>query len=186
MNPNFQQNIDKDYLLLNTIDGNSYVSQREISHRTGLSLGAVNILLQKMIREGLIKMETIPANRVMYVLTPKGMAEKAEKTVCYLRIHYREIIQTQNRIRRKLDRYCQDYSSIIICLPKGELKELVKMTIQEYLHVHPQCNIVMVEREKLDLTKISKSRTTVLYLPEEHSDWISSIEEMVNCVDVLI
>lgn len=78
---------DKDYLLLSEIDANSDISQRDLSNKTGVSLGSVNLLMKKMIREGLIKMEMTHANRIIYMLTPKGMAEKAEKTVRYVRHH---------------------------------------------------------------------------------------------------
>ena len=82
---------DKNYLLLSEIDANCDISQRELSDKTGVSLGSVNLLIKKMIREGLIKMEMINANRVIYMLTPNGMAEKAEKTVRYIRHHYNAI-----------------------------------------------------------------------------------------------
>lgn len=55
-----------------------------------------------MIKEGLIKMESIPANRVAYMLTPKGMMEKANKTYKYIKHHYRAIEETKTKIKKTI------------------------------------------------------------------------------------
>lgn len=186
MNTNSIPTTDKDYLLLNTIEGNSYVSQREISCRTGLSLGAVNLLLKKMIRDGLVKMETVPANRVIYILTPKGIAEKSEKTVRYLQHHYQIILQSKEHIRYKLDQHRQNYTSIVVCLPQGELKELVKQTIREYHHTQPEANVMMLENGRLDKLKAHVNSTIILYFPESSANLIMTIKQSGYATDVLI
>ncbi len=168
MSPTQMPEHDKDYILLNEIDSNSELTQRELSHRTGLSLGSVNLLLQKMIREGLIKMETIPANRVIYYLTPQGLAEKASKTVHYIRHHYQAIQSTKERIRRKLDRYCEIYEQIVCCMPEGELRGLVEMTVGEYLRDRPGVQIRMVESGELGSIEDGMKGTIVLFLSDDH------------------
>ena len=186
MNSNSIPDYDKDFLLLNTIDGNSHISQRDLSQRTGLSLGAVNLLLQKMVRDGLVKMETIPANRVIYVLTPKGLAEKAEKTVRYLRHHYQAILSTKDRIWRKLDLHSQTYDALVICLPQGELKDLVKMAVREYGHEHPGVQVKMVEREELGKLEPANQDGIVSYLPEEQGDLVETVKQIGYQADLLI
>ena len=161
---------DKDYLLLSEIDANSDISQRELSNKTGVSLGSVNLLMKKMIREGLIKMEKIHANRVIYMLTPKGMAEKAEKTVRYIRHHYNAIQETKERIRRKLDQHEKQYEQIVVCLPTGELKDLVETTLAEYRRAHPNKHVITVDRMCLMEIESKPSRTIVLYLPDESAN----------------
>ena len=120
-----------------------------------------------MIHEGLIKMEMIPANRVIYMLTPKGIAEKAEKTVRYVRHHYNVIQETKERIRRKLDQYGKKYDQIIVCLPTGELKELVESTVAEYRRVHSRKHVIMVDRMGVQELMSESIRTIVLYLPDD-------------------
>lgn len=160
---------DKDFILLGEIDANNDISQRELSHKTGLSLGSVNLLIQKMIREGLLKMEMIPANRVIYMLTPKGLAEKAEKTVRYVKRHYNAIQETKERIKRKLDQHEKQYERIIVCQPESELKDLVRATLDEYLREKPMVNVSLMNRLELDQIEGQLAKTVVLYLPEESS-----------------
>lgn len=169
MTPTTLPEHDKDFLLLSEIDAKSDISQRELSHKTGLSLGSVNLLIQKMIREGLLKMEMIPVNRVIYMLTPKGMAEKAEKTVRYVKRHYNAIQETKERIKRKLDQHEKQYEQIIVCQPESELKDLVRATIEEYLREKPKVKVSMIDRVELDRITRQTDKTIVLFLPEEPS-----------------
>ena len=46
--------MDKKYTVLDIIDKNENITQREISKKANLSLGSVNLLLNKMSHDGLI------------------------------------------------------------------------------------------------------------------------------------
>lgn len=165
MTPTQIQEHDKDYILLTEIEARSDISQRELSHMTGLSLGSVNLLLQKMIRDGLIKMELIPKSRVAYMLTPKGIAEKARKTVRYVKRHYNAIQNTKELIWQKIDQYQGKYSTIYICQPQSELKDLVRAAIEEYRAKKPVSQIRLIDRQALEHQIMNDA--VVLYLPEE-------------------
>lgn len=123
--------MDKEFVIMENIDHNSFVTQRELSEKTGISLGSVNILLNKMVSEGLIKVEKIPANRVMYMLTPKGMVEKINKTYNYIRLHYKRINETKEKVKALLNGLltCNKYIYILTC--KDEINELLKTAVRE-------------------------------------------------------
>jgi DNA-binding MarR family transcriptional regulator len=170
MNP--APNSDKEYFLLNEIEANQDISQRGLSQKTGLSLGTINLLLQKMIKQGLVKMETIPANRVIYMLTPVGLAEKAAKTVRYIRNHYHIIQETKEKIRQKLEYYHQQYAVLYICKSGNELDNLVKAAVDEYLGKHPDHHIQMISSTQAaspDNLPYSQ-HAIILYLPEESNN----------------
>ncbi len=167
MTPTSMPEHDKDFLILSEINDNREVSQRELSHKTGLSLGSVNLLIQKMVREGLLKMEMIPANRVIYMLTPKGLAEKATKTVRYVQRHYTAIQETKVLIKKKLNQYETQFEQIIVCQPESELMDLVRATLDEYLREKPKVNVSMMNRLELDQIERHTAKTIVLYLPDE-------------------
>lgn len=162
---------DKGYILMHEIEAHKDISQRELSHKTGLSLGTVNLLLQKMIKQGLIKMESIPTNRVIYMLTPAGMAEKAVKTVRYIRNHYQVIQETIDMIQQKLEQFHQKYDVIYICEPENELATLMRTAVDIYLARHPGrvvrifANTQFVSNE----TESEGKKSVILYLPGETS-----------------
>ena len=70
---------DNEYTIMSEIMDNENVSQRELSRKLGISVSTVNALMNKMIKEGLIKMTQVSQKQVFYMLTPIGMIEKAKK-----------------------------------------------------------------------------------------------------------
>lgn len=162
---------DKGYILMHEIEAHKDISQRELSQKTGLSLGTVNLLLQKMIKQGLIKMECIPANRVIYMLTPAGMAEKAVKTVRYIRNHYQIIQETIDMIQQKLAQFHQQYDVIYICEPENELANLMRTAVDAYQAKHPG-RVVRIVANAQFVSKEDESegkKYVILYLPGETS-----------------
>jgi DNA-binding MarR family transcriptional regulator len=59
------------------------LSQRDISKKTNLSLGAVNIIMKRLVGRGAIKTRNLNPKKVEYILTPKGLSEKAKKSYSY-------------------------------------------------------------------------------------------------------
>ena len=70
--------------VLNAVEENSRVTQRDVAKYIGIALGLTNAYLKRCIRKGLIKVQQVPANRYSYYLTPKGFAEKSRLTGEYL------------------------------------------------------------------------------------------------------
>ena len=123
--------MDKEYIILESIDNNSAITQRELSKKLGISLGAINILINKMVREGLIKIEKVSTNTILYMLTPKGFMEKVNKTYKYIKIHYKYIAETKDKIKQQLLRVLENEEKIIVVLGQDETGELVKTAIKE-------------------------------------------------------
>ncbi len=124
---------DKEYLILTQIDANPDSTQRDLSRHTGLSLGSVNLLLKKMVREGLIKIDSIPAHRVAYMITPQGMVEKANKTVNYIKRHYNAINQTKETMKAILAELLTQHPTLYILRTPDEVGNLVITAVEEML-----------------------------------------------------
>ncbi len=64
------------------------LSQRELSKKMGLSLGRVNYLVNALLEKGYIKASRFKNSKhkiaYMYVLTPKGVAERIRQTRAFL------------------------------------------------------------------------------------------------------
>jgi len=61
--------------------GNTYSpSQRYLARKLNISLGLANSFVKRLAKKGYVKITTIPRNRVKYVLTPQGFAEKSRLT----------------------------------------------------------------------------------------------------------
>jgi len=67
--------------LLQELEKNPVISQRELSHKFGIALGVTNACLKRMARRGWIRIMNLDHHKIGYYLTPKGFAEKANLTL---------------------------------------------------------------------------------------------------------
>lgn len=70
--------------ILDEIDRNPSISQRQLSDNLGVSIGIVNWHMKRFVTKGLVKLQKAPVRRYLYYLTPSGFAEKARLTAAYL------------------------------------------------------------------------------------------------------
>jgi EPS-associated MarR family transcriptional regulator len=82
------------YKLLTLLGPNPQLSQRELARELGMSLGKVNFCVRALMDRGWIKVANFKNSRnkiaYMYLLTPRGLEEKARVTARFLQIKMRE------------------------------------------------------------------------------------------------
>jgi EPS-associated MarR family transcriptional regulator len=90
------------YKILKMIEVNPEISQRELAGHLGISLGKANFCLKALVQVGLIKVNNFRNNKnkmaYMYILTPKGIEEKASITVRFLKSKTEEYKALQTMI----------------------------------------------------------------------------------------
>jgi DNA-binding MarR family transcriptional regulator len=74
--------------LLEEIGNNHSPSQRDLARKLNISLGLVNSFIKRLATKGYVKITTIPRNRVRYMLTPKGFAEKSRLTYEFIQYSF--------------------------------------------------------------------------------------------------
>ena len=79
---------DVRFRVLRLLHDNPEISQRELAEAVGISNGSAHYLLSALLDKGLIKLGNFTAaqdkRRYAYILTPKGIAEKAAITRRFL------------------------------------------------------------------------------------------------------
>ena len=79
---------DTRFRVLRALRDNPRLTQRELSGRLGVSLGATNFVLRALMEKGAIKIRNFRGNTrklsYAYILTPNGLAEKASLTARFL------------------------------------------------------------------------------------------------------
>ncbi len=90
------------YGLLKTLEQNPSLSQRDLAKRLGISLGKVNFCLNALIQKGCLKVNNFRNNdnklAYAYLLTPRGVEQKARMTVEFLQIKVREYERLRTEI----------------------------------------------------------------------------------------
>lgn len=87
MSADYEQRITLE--LLEAIENDSRVTQRNLAAQLGIALGLANAYLKRSVKKGLVKVQQAPANRYAYYLTPHGLAEKGRLTGEFLTQQFR-------------------------------------------------------------------------------------------------
>lgn len=111
--------------LLDAIEQDGQVSQRNLSKRLGVSLGLTNHLIRRSIRDGYFEVHVLPPKHSTYVLTMKGRDAKSRLTTEYIAYcfkFYRDIRKTIQKRLRELENDC---IQAVIFYGAGETAELL-------------------------------------------------------------
>lgn len=75
--------------LLDALERDGFSTQRTLAKKLDVSLGLVNSFIKRLVHKGYVKITTIPRNRIKYILTPVGVAEKTQLTYDYVQHSYK-------------------------------------------------------------------------------------------------
>ncbi len=91
--------------LLRKIKNNPNSSQRELAEDLGFSLGKLNYCLKALKAKGFIKIQNFQKNpnkiNYLYVLTPKGIAEKTKLTINFMKRKLKEYDELKSELKDK-------------------------------------------------------------------------------------
>ncbi len=118
--------------LLQSVAQRSDVTQRNLAKRLGLALGLTNSYLKSCVKDGLIKVEQIPANKYFYYLTPKGFARKGKLMASYLNASMRVFREVRLECLNFFD-YCVRNHYLNICVVgNNDLSEIMQLIAKNY------------------------------------------------------
>lgn len=117
--------------ILEEIDNFRTPSQRDLAHKLNISLGLVNAFVKRLAHMGYFKISTIPKNRVKYILTPKGAAEKTRLTYEYIQFSF-QFYRKARALIKKLFLELEDQGrKRVVFYGASELAEIAFISLQE-------------------------------------------------------
>ena len=121
----------RDLLLLSELDRNGAATQRTLAIKLGVALGLTNLYLKRLARQGYIKITTIPRNRIRYLLTPQGFAEKSRLTYQYMQYSLSYYRDMRGRLKDMLSSLEWTKGQRVAICGTGELAELAYLALRE-------------------------------------------------------
>ena len=92
--------------VLRKIDNQPKSTQRELAKELGFSLGKLNYCLRALKNKGLVKMKNFEKNpnkiNYIYVLTPRGIAEKTKLTINFMKRKMEEYDDLKAELKKRL------------------------------------------------------------------------------------
>ncbi len=90
----------RSFKILDEISQDINISQRHLAEKLNISLGLVNSFIKRLVTKGYFKAVSIQKNRVRYILTPEGVAEKTRLTYRYIKHSYELYKFSYNKIQK--------------------------------------------------------------------------------------
>jgi len=117
--------------ILEEIDNDHATSQRDLAVKLNISLGLVNSFIKRLANKGYFKITSVPRNRVKYILTPTGAAEKARLTYEYIQYSYRFYKNARAKLRVILHELEKEENRHVVFYGAGEFAEIAYISLQE-------------------------------------------------------
>ena len=121
----------KELQLLNEIATEPSVTQRSLSKKLEMALGLTNLMIRRCINKGQVKVVNIQKNRISYLLTPQGIAEKTRLTYEYLQYSLHLYRRVRGVVRACLERVAQTGGRTILLYGVGEIAEIAYLALKE-------------------------------------------------------
>ena len=128
---------ERELEILTAIEEGSPLTQRALAQRLGVALGLTNLYVRRLAGKGFIKIRDFPTKpyagkRLRYVLTPKGVAEKARLTYEYMGHSLHLFRRTRDNLREAMGHLAQNGMKRIALWGTGEAAELAYLTLKEF------------------------------------------------------
>jgi hypothetical protein len=120
----------RDLQLLEAVEQNARVTQRGLASQMGIALGLTNVYIRRLVRKGCIKCVNVQSNRIAYLITPRGLAEKARLTYEFMQysLHlYKDVRRHLHAVLRE----CAADGQRLAIYGSGEAAELAYLSLKE-------------------------------------------------------
>lgn len=116
---------------LEAIAEDAHITQRTLAGKLGMALGLTNIYLRRLVRKGYVKCVNVQSNRLRYLLTPTGIAEKTRLTYEFMEYSLSLYGQVRQHLRTVLQRAVRENRKRVAVYGTGEAAELAYLSIAE-------------------------------------------------------
>ena len=159
----------RDLQLLTDISSGESVTQRSLAKRYRLALGLINFLMRRLVKKGHVKIINLERKRLRYLITPKGLAEKARLTYEYLEYSLYFYRQIRTFLAEALTVIVQSGGNNAILYGTGEVAEVAFLTMQQH-----GINIVAVLGEEANgpASFMNRPVKPLTELPTLSYDWV--------------
>jgi DNA-binding MarR family transcriptional regulator len=121
----------RDLAILSAIAANERLTQRHLARKLGVAVSLANLYLRRLVLKGFIRIINIHPNRIRYLLTPKGIAEKSRLTYTYMCASLARYREAREALCETLRPLAEDGHKRIAFYGTGEAAEVAYVCLKE-------------------------------------------------------
>jgi DNA-binding MarR family transcriptional regulator len=126
-----QPDTNHDLVILEHIEQDPDATQATLAAQLGVAVGTINWHLKRLIEKGYIKVRRAERRKLLYIITPEGIALRASLTVDYIQNSFRLYRMVRERMVEALDLVQQSGKTSIQLVGEGDVAEICKLTCLE-------------------------------------------------------
>jgi len=117
--------------VLEAVSRDSTITQRSLASKLGIALGLTNVYLRRLVRKGYIKCVNVQSNRILYLVTPVGIAEKTRLTYEFMQHSLYLYAGVRRHLREALQPLVRAGDMRVAIYGVGEAAELAYLSLKE-------------------------------------------------------
>jgi DNA-binding MarR family transcriptional regulator len=173
-------NMENEIQILKILNGE--LTQRDIANRTGMSLGSVNLIIKRLIKKGLVKVERINKKNLRYMLTPEGVIEKAKATYKYLLDTFNYIYELNIKIDNVLsDLQGKGFEGILFLHRNDEIEKI----LIDKLYKKRVKNIRLTDGDFIDSAYDVQNYAAIVWHPDDINQLSGKGIHIINLMDIV-
>jgi DNA-binding MarR family transcriptional regulator len=135
-----------DLSLLENIEHHPDVTQAGLATQLGVAVGTVNWHLKRLISKGYVKVMRAERRKLLYIITPEGLALRARLTVDYVE----QQLNLYRRVRLKVKEFvvqlkAQGYERVRL-VGEGDVADICRLTcLEQGMTISDEAGLPMLE-----------------------------------------
>jgi DNA-binding MarR family transcriptional regulator len=127
---------DRELTLLEEIEHDPDVTQASLAIQLGVAVGTVNFLIKRLISKGYVKVKRAQRRKLRYIITPEGLAFRANLAVHYIETSLHLYRKTRLQVRDLLSQaHLAGYNQVTI-VGDGDIADICRLTcLEQGVHV---------------------------------------------------
>jgi DNA-binding MarR family transcriptional regulator len=121
----------RDLEVLEALSAEGRITQRSLASKLGIAVGLSNLYLRRLAKKGYIKFVNVQPNRVVYLLTPRGISEKTRLTYEFMEHSLRVYSQVRAHLTAVLRPHVNERALRVAVFGTGEAAELAYLSLKE-------------------------------------------------------
>lgn len=123
--------LHKEYMILDMIEKNPNITQREISKTIGIAVSMVNDHIDDYVKKGFIRKKKHTTKTVEYFITKKGTERRKVLNIWYLKSSHNIYMQAKDNITTFLNQIIEKGFKKILLYGAGEVAEIILQVMND-------------------------------------------------------
>jgi DNA-binding MarR family transcriptional regulator len=137
----------RDLSLLDNIERDPDITQADLATQLGVAVGTVNWHLKRLISKGYVKVKRAERRKLLYIITPEGLAIRARLTVDYVEQQFNLYRRVRQKVKEYIEQVKKDGFDRVRLVGEGDVADICRLTCLEQ-------DVVIVDEQNIPTLEV--------------------------------